>query len=111
MKSAQLLERLDELEACLKQDPEHFVPENLDAWHKEFLAESQEARKDADWPQVVERAHQLSQTIQALLPALIAKRDELKQELAQQNQGMRALNAYQVAYQPNRGIPTEGQSS
>lgn len=111
MKSELLLERMDALEACLKQDPEQFVPEDLEAWHKDFLAESEGARQEPQWPQVVARAHQLGQIIEALLPGLIAKRDELKQELAQQGQGMRALNAYQVAYRPNRGIPVEGQSS
>lgn len=83
---------LDELEQLLQEE----VPEGeaIAAWRERFEAALTGAERGPDWPGIVARCHALASRVDATAGQVDARREVIRQELARQDQGARALKGY-----------------
>jgi hypothetical protein len=99
MSSGAVAQLIEEMEGHLQQAD---VPDSdyLEQWNAKFSAavEALEAAGAAgrgpDWGGIVERANRLAETIQRMVAGLCFERDQIRDELALQSSGRRALKGY-----------------
>ena len=92
MSDLRLSELLDELERALAGG--EVEGGALAAWRGRFDACLASAERGAAWPELVARAHALARRLDAEADRLSEVRDRLRQEMALQDQGSRALKGY-----------------
>ncbi|MDR2560483.1 MAG: hypothetical protein LBC63_01750 [Holophagales bacterium] len=97
--SAAIVQLIEEMEKHLSES--EMPDENyLAEWNDKFriAVESAEAAgteaRPADWESIVNRANGLAETIQKMVAGLCFERDQIREELALQSSGRRALKGY-----------------
>jgi len=96
--STAIAKLIEEMEVHLSESD---MPDSdyLAQWNDKFRAavEAAEAAGSArppDWDSIVNRANRLAETIQKMVAGLCFERDQIKEELALQSSGKRALKGY-----------------
>jgi len=100
--SAAIAQLIEEMEKHLSES-EIPDPDYLAEWNGRFstVVESIEAAggvegvvRGPDWSSIVDRANRLAETIQKMVAGLCFERDHIREELALQSSGKRALKGY-----------------
>lgn len=89
-----VLAAIEQMEAWLADPTWEPDPEVLAEWNAAFLAATGRAKKNAEWPALVARAHRAGQLLEARGVALSEERDRMKTLLEAQERGERALKGY-----------------
>lgn len=93
MSHVDLLALLDDLERLLQEG--EVDGEAITSWQRSFNAVLAVTDRNGDtWPQVVARSKALAQHLDAAAARLSERRDQIRKELALQDQGARALKGY-----------------
>jgi len=85
---------IEQMEAWIGDPSWEPDPESLAQWNAGFQAAVAQAEKGAGWPDLVARAHAVSQHLEARMIRLVQLRDEMRAELGAQERGNRALRGY-----------------
>ena len=94
--SVALAQLIEEMEIHLSETE---VPdaEYLAQWNDKFriaIEGIENATHGPDWDSIVNRANRLAETIQKMVAGLCFERDQIREELALQSSGKRALKGY-----------------
>jgi hypothetical protein len=96
MSDLEVLTALDRLERLLKTPLEHSATMDLTTWQAEFDQAAGAAERGPRWPEVLLRAKVLGVLLSRRVALLQASQRSLKQKLARNATGRKALSAYQV---------------
>jgi hypothetical protein len=69
-------------------------PEALALWNADFLEALAQAEKAPGWPDLIARAHTAGQLLEARAAVAVEELNRVKDELAAQERGTRALKGY-----------------
>ena len=85
---------IEQMEAWLADPNWEPVADALAHWNSEFLEALSLAGKGPGWSELITRAHQAGQRLEARSVELAAARDQVRTELETQERGTRALRGY-----------------
>lgn len=94
MSDAKVRAVLDAAEAWLADPANLLDPAFLESWNRDFKAAVATAERGPGWPDLVTRAHQLVEQVEARRRQVEARREAVRAELQLQAQGHRALKGY-----------------
>lgn len=92
MSDSELTAALDALERLLREGVTE--PETIIAWRERFETALGGAERGPGWPDIVARAHALSEKLELTAQGISAQKDRLRKELELHAQGARALKGY-----------------